>query len=99
MAERAAERIAGAEPAQDLDRRGRNNRFAVGVGEQHAAGAELDDRQLDAALEQPPRSLPRVGGADRDLAFLAIADRDRHVAIAAPIVSVASSRERQKLGR
>ena len=44
---------------------------------QHAAGALLDDGELDAEVEQRVGGSLRVALADRDLALLAVADRDR----------------------
>ena len=77
--QRAAERVAGAETADDLDRvRGYDGR-PVGGGDEHSVAAHLHQRQLDAAREQPLGRLVRVAGADRDLDLGPVADGDGHV--------------------
>ena len=61
MAECAAEAVAGAEPADDLDRHGRDERLALGGGDEHAVASELDDRQLQAPRDQHSTSdIPSV---------------------------------------
>jgi len=79
VAERPAERIARAEPAQHLDRRRLEHPLGLRAREQHAVAAELDDRELDSLCPKPRRGLARIVGADRDRALLAVADRDRRV--------------------
>ena len=58
--QRAAEGVAGAEAADDLDRVRRDDGGAVGRGDQHALAAHLHQGELDAAVEQPV-ARPRAG--------------------------------------
>ncbi len=80
MAERAAECVACPEAADDVDGHGRHEGTgACGRGDVDAVAAELDDRQLQAALEQPLCRLLVVAGPDCDLALDAVADRRGHM--------------------
>ena len=77
--ERAAERVAGAEPADDLDRDRRHLDALRARAREHALGPALDDRQLDAELEQRLGSPLGVARPGRHGRLVAIADRDRRV--------------------
>ena len=77
MAERAAEGVPGAEAVDDLDRDRRDDDLLVARRGEDSVGAELDDGELDAEVEQRPR---RVGGgaiADERDRLVAAADGDR----------------------
>ena len=77
VTERAAEGVARSEAADELDlERGDELAGAVGERDEHAVGAELDERGLDAVGEQPVGRLVGVGGADGHLALGAVADDD-----------------------
>ena len=79
VAEGPTEGIAGAEPADDVDREGRRPAATLGGGHEDAVGAELDERGSHAAPEQAVGGVVRVGGTDGDLALGAVADDDRRV--------------------
>ena len=61
MAERPAERVPGAEPADDLDRHGRDDAALVDGRHEDAVAAELHDGDLDAAREERVRRGVGVG--------------------------------------
>ena len=90
--ERPAEGVAGAEPADDLDRPRRDDRALVGRGDEHAVAAELDDRNVDAAPEQGVgglvghRRCRRRPGTRRGCRW-----RRRRRSIAAPMTADASA--------
>src|SRR3954453_11606981 len=77
MAERAAERVAGAEAADHLDGHGRDlDDLAVSRGAQDPLGTLLDDRRVRAELEQSLRLLARRALAHGDRRLGLIADDD-----------------------
>ena len=75
--EGAAERVAGTEPAHHVDRPGGDGDGLVGRRHQHPVAAQLDDRQLDAPLEQAAGGLVGVRRTDRHVALDAVAHGDR----------------------
>ena len=80
VAERAAEGVARAEPAHDLDRIRRNLlAHSVGGGDEHAVAAHLHDRRRETPRQQLLGGAVRVALADRHLALGAVTDRHRHV--------------------
>ena len=76
MAQGAAERVAGAEPVDDLDRHRRHLGPLVAAARQHARRALLDDREIQALGR---RRRARVAAADRRVPLVEVADRDRRV--------------------
>ena len=99
MAQRAAERVAGAEAVDDVDRHRRHldvRRRRVG---EHARRALLDDGELDPALVQRPRRRVGLALADRGLALVEVADRDVDVRQRLLDPLRASSRDAQNIGR
>src|SRR5699024_12077285 len=69
------EAVPGAEPVDDLDQVGGDHHVLVGGLAEHTLGALLDDRDLDAGLEQGIGRALRLGLADGDLALLLVAYR------------------------
>ena len=76
MAERPAERVAGAQCADDVDRHRRQHAPLVGGRDEHAVAALLHERELDAAREQRVGGRVGIGLADGDLALGPIANGD-----------------------
>ena len=75
VAQRPAERVAGAEPVEHVDRHRRDLDGDLSSSGQDALGALLDDGQLDAELVQLPRGgLQRFPLPHRDVALLEVAD-------------------------
>ena len=77
--ERAAERVARAEAADDVDRDRLDLHQLLARAREHALGPALDDRDLHAQLEQRRRRLVRVARADGDLDLVTVADRHGRV--------------------
>ena len=78
--QRAAERVAGAEPVHDVQPHRRHLDDAVRGPRQHAVGPLLDDRDLDAEVEEGRGRLDRVARPDRHLDLVAVPHGDRRVA-------------------
>ena len=79
MAQRAAERVPGPQPVDHRDRHRRHLYDLRTVRGQHAGRALLDDRELDARVVQGAGSGPGLADADRSIALVQVADRDRRV--------------------
>ena len=79
--ERAAERVAGAEAAHDVDGHGRDlDELAGACGRARPSGPCLTIGDAHAELEQRRRRLVRVARPDGDRHLVAVADRDGRVA-------------------
>ena len=99
VAQGPAERVTGAEAVDDLDRHRRYLDRRRAVVREHALGALLDDREVDAELVQRPRGRYRLPLADRGLALVEVADRDVTCGSACCTQRLASSRDGQNIGR
>src|SRR5215207_9512163 len=75
--ERAAERVAGAEAAHDVDGQGRRLDTRRSRAGQHALGPPLDDRQLDAQLQQGVGGGVRVTFTDGHRRLVGVPDGHR----------------------
>ena len=96
---RAPPKASPAPAVDDVDRERRHlDALVAGRGE-HTFGPLLDDCELDPTVEQRVRRPVRFGLAHRDLALLAVADRDGDVPEARPTCSLASSWLCQNIGR
>ena len=100
VAERAAERVAGAEAADDRHAQPRHELALVRRGDEHALAALLDDGQPAAAREQ------RVGRASEDRRVPTATRHSSRLptavpanASAPPMIALASASSRQNVGR
>ena len=79
MAQRPAEGVARAQAVDHLDLQRRDLYLGGAVGGEHAVGALLDHRHLDAAVEQGAGGRLRLAHAHRGVALVEVADRHGHV--------------------
>ena len=79
VAQRAAERVTGAEPVEHVDRHRRHLDRHGPVVREHALRTLLDDRETDAELVQRAGGGQRLPLPHRGIALVEVADRDGHM--------------------